>query len=147
MTQMAVYRLYDEADRLLYVGASLYPHSRLRDHEKKAWGGRVARKTVEWHPDKKRGLAAEAAAIKTEHPEFNIMYATPFAPPEERLTEWAERHMPLLAERDGLVRAAYAADVSVSRIRELTGLSRTTIYRVLGVTPGSPAYDEDHSST
>ena len=36
-------------------------------------------------------------------------------------------------ERDGLVRAANAAAIPIREISQLSGLSRTTIYRILGL--------------
>ena len=35
-------------------------------------------------------------------------------------------------QRDGLVRAADAAGIPIREISQLSGLSRTTIYRILG---------------
>jgi hypothetical protein len=45
---------------------------------------------------------------------------------EHQLTEWAANN----ARRDGLVSAALAAGVTPNRIHTLTGIARTTIYRI-----------------
>ena len=40
--------------------------------------------------------------------------------------------------RDELVRAAHEASFQVKEISQLTGLSRTTIYRILGIDEDAP---------
>ena len=45
---------------------------------------------------------------------------------EQQLTEWAANN----ARRDGLVRAALLAGVTPNRIHTLTGIARTTVYRI-----------------
>jgi transcriptional regulator of acetoin/glycerol metabolism len=52
---------------------------------------------------------------------------------EQALTEWKRRTEGLAAERNELIRAAHAAGVSITRINELTGLSRVTVYKILGL--------------
>ena len=52
---------------------------------------------------------------------------------EAALAAWRARG----AERDSLVRAAHEAGVSINRISKLSGLSRTTVYRILGL-DGNP---------
>jgi len=52
---------------------------------------------------------------------------------EQALTEWKHRADTVAAERDGVVRAAHAAGVSIYRISQITGLSRTTVYKILGL--------------
>jgi hypothetical protein len=47
---------------------------------------------------------------------------------ERELAAWAEQHR----KRDTLVRAAVGAGVSKHRIRQLTGIARTTIDRIVG---------------
>ena len=46
---------------------------------------------------------------------------------EKQLREWAKRN----AERDDLVKAAHKAKISKNRIHTLTGISRSTIDRIL----------------
>lgn len=45
---------------------------------------------------------------------------------EQQLTEWAANN----ARRDSLVRAALVAGITPNRIHTLTGIARTTIYRI-----------------
>ncbi len=39
-------------------------------------------------------------------------------------------------QRDALVRAAHEAGIQIKEIGQLSGLSRTTVYRILGLEPG-----------
>lgn len=72
----ALYRLYDEDDRLLYVGVSDAPELRWKQHGyEKPWWGEVARKEVEWLPTRTKGLAAERRAIVEESPAYNVRSA------------------------------------------------------------------------
>lgn len=72
VSETAVYRLYDADGALLYVGVARSPRERLSDHAyRKPWWPQVARKTIEWHPDRETALEAEARAIHTEHPVHN----------------------------------------------------------------------------
>lgn len=48
---------------------------------------------------------------------------------EQALAEWKRN----ADRRDELVRAAHAADVPIYRISRITGLSRTTVYKILGI--------------
>ncbi|MFE6412577.1 GntR family transcriptional regulator [Streptomyces sp. NPDC057837] len=65
----ALYRLYDANDSLLYIGITWHPEFRLEQHLlDKEWLHLVARRTVEWYPDRPSALAAEAAATNEEKP-------------------------------------------------------------------------------
>ncbi|MFB4275783.1 GIY-YIG nuclease family protein [Nonomuraea sp. MTCD27] len=74
MTQpTTLYRLYDTADRLLYVGVAGNPGRRFEQHRaEKPWWGQVARITLEHHPTREAALDAELTAIRTENPRHNI---------------------------------------------------------------------------
>jgi DNA-binding transcriptional regulator YhcF (GntR family)/predicted GIY-YIG superfamily endonuclease len=70
----ALYRLYDSADQLLYIGIAKNPKARWRGHASSAsatWWPRVERKEVEWFPTREVADAAETAAINTERPLYN----------------------------------------------------------------------------
>jgi predicted GIY-YIG superfamily endonuclease len=96
----AVYRLYDEAGALLYVGSSFDPDRRLADHQRKAWGYLIARRTVEWHPDRDAADATEGRAIEAERPQYNHV-GTP---------EYAARRRAEYAATPGKWRVAYDAN-------------------------------------
>jgi transcriptional regulator of acetoin/glycerol metabolism len=52
---------------------------------------------------------------------------------EAALADWKRRIESANAERDGLIRAAHEAGVNIRRISLLSGLSRSTVYKVLGL--------------
>jgi hypothetical protein len=68
----ALYRHFNDADELLYVGVSFSPGSRTKDHRGEAeWMGEAVRFTGVWYPTRTEALAAETEAIKREGPLFN----------------------------------------------------------------------------
>lgn len=71
----ALYRLHDHDGELLYVGISDDLERRWKDHAKdKLWWPDVASKSAEWLPTRHRALAAEAKAIRTERPRYNVQH-------------------------------------------------------------------------
>jgi len=50
---------------------------------------------------------------------------------ETALRGWKRRIDSDNAERDGLIRAAHEAGVNIRRISQLSGVSRTTVYKIL----------------
>jgi hypothetical protein len=70
----AVYRFFNAAGVLLYVGVATWPPTRWKQHAKeKSWWGEVADKTTTWYPTRVEAEAAEAVAINTEKPLHNDM--------------------------------------------------------------------------
>lgn len=70
----SVYRLFSE-DVLLYVGATHDIARRYRQHQRKApWIGEVTRVDVQVFPDRRAALEAEAAAIRSECPKYNVVH-------------------------------------------------------------------------
>jgi predicted GIY-YIG superfamily endonuclease len=68
-----VYRCYDSTDRLIYVGCTVNPVSRLREHRKNTWwAGQIARTRLIVFPDRTHALAKEREAIATEQPRWNV---------------------------------------------------------------------------
>lgn len=51
-SRQALYRLYDSADNLLYIGRSAHPETAIRAHTRRTYGWQVtiARHTIEWYP-------------------------------------------------------------------------------------------------
>jgi predicted GIY-YIG superfamily endonuclease len=78
----ALYRLYDADDRLLYIGVSKRPKLRFEEHRMNGsrWISQVTRRDITWHPSRPEALAAEKAAIQTEHPRHNGTYNYDDAP-------------------------------------------------------------------
>jgi hypothetical protein len=72
MSRTALYRHFDAAGQLLYVGISLSPVHRLGQHRVAAdWYGDIARISIEWLRDRDAAIAAEANAIHYENPKHN----------------------------------------------------------------------------
>ena len=71
----AVYRMYDAAGTLLYVGATSRLPMRVSEHgNQKPWFTSVDRIMVEHFPDRASALAAEADAQKRERPLHDSQY-------------------------------------------------------------------------
>lgn len=71
----ALYRFFDSAEQLLYVGITMNPTARWPEHRRsKAWWCEVATITLETFDSRKEVLDAEQDAIKTEHPLYNVMH-------------------------------------------------------------------------
>ncbi len=65
----AVYRVYDSAELLVYVGLSQRPEIRIAYHRSSAlWRTLISRWTEEWYPDRREAAKAEQAAIDLELP-------------------------------------------------------------------------------
>lgn len=72
----ALYRHYNEAGELLYVGVSFDPLHRLKQHwgDQKCWVDDIANMTIERFPTRHEALQAEKNAIKKELPKYNITH-------------------------------------------------------------------------
>lgn len=71
----ALYRFYGVGNRLLYIGLTLNPGSRWKDHAKgKPWWHEVRNITIELHPSRAAVEIAEKAAIKAERPLHNVVH-------------------------------------------------------------------------
>jgi predicted GIY-YIG superfamily endonuclease len=68
-----VYRLYDQQNRLIYVGCTYDLYKRLKTHQKTAWWyPQIARIVTEQQPTRRAALTAETNIRNTEHPRWNI---------------------------------------------------------------------------
>jgi predicted GIY-YIG superfamily endonuclease len=71
----ALYRFFDAADVLLYVGVSVDPILRMKAHRReKDWWSQVRSMTVEPFPTRQAALDAETEAIRTEKPLYNVQH-------------------------------------------------------------------------
>lgn len=69
----AVYRLFDADGALLYVGMSRDPERRFKDHRReKDWWEEVDGISIEWFASRYKASLAEAHAIGTEGPLYNV---------------------------------------------------------------------------
>jgi predicted GIY-YIG superfamily endonuclease len=74
----AVYRFYDDADRLLYVGITSNLPTRFRDHQSgSSWWTEQRRATVVWMDSRAEAADEERAAICSEKPQCNIQGTRP----------------------------------------------------------------------
>lgn len=72
-----LYRFYNSAEDLLYIGITMDPPSRFRQHrDVKAWWTEVTNVRFEHFPSRAAVLAAECAAIEAEQPLFNVAHMT-----------------------------------------------------------------------
>lgn len=91
----AVYRLFDEAGALLYVGMSHWPAGRIDNHRKdKPWRHEIHRWAVTWYRSKDAALSIERTAIEAELPKYNRAH-----------TEEYDQQMRMLAAGRGTARA------------------------------------------
>ncbi|MFE7947388.1 GIY-YIG nuclease family protein [Streptomyces sp. NPDC057426] len=68
-----LYRMYDQADRLLYIGITCNTSQRWDSHRALSpWWPLVARKELTVYPDRRAALVAETAAIGAEAPSYNV---------------------------------------------------------------------------
>jgi len=90
----ALYRHFDAADTLLYVGISLSAVQRLSQHSDKPWFNAIARVEVQWLETREEALLAEAEAIATEKPVWNIQGNTGAQPRKVKYTGPVLRTVP-----------------------------------------------------
>ena len=75
----AVYRMFDHAGRLMYIGMSGRAGRRFDQHAEKRWFPLVSTITLEWHATHASAVLAEKRAIAAERPRYNIV-GSPLAP-------------------------------------------------------------------
>ena len=68
-----LYRHYDAAGALLYVGIAKNVGARFSEHKRKSpWAAHSARMTVETFPDRAAAAVAELQAVVNEKPLYNV---------------------------------------------------------------------------
>lgn len=68
----AVYRVFGDDQRLLYIGSTERPRQRWHEHRSRtAWWPLAWVYSLTWLPTREAAYEAEAAAIRTERPIFN----------------------------------------------------------------------------
>jgi hypothetical protein len=89
----AVYRLFDRAGVLLYVGMTHDVATRWREHRRrKAWWDQVAREDLTSYPTRGEAEEAELHAIVTEDPRHNTVWAQPWSKAAYR-ARWLRRRL------------------------------------------------------
>lgn len=74
----AVYRLYDRSGELLYIGKTVHPNERFKEHAKEQiWWAEVdmSKTSIEWYPNWGWAGKVETASIRSERPKYNIVGA------------------------------------------------------------------------
>jgi hypothetical protein len=129
----AVYRLYDAAGALLYVGKSIDPDQRtIMGHRGSSpWWTQVARQKVTWFRSEDDALSAEARAIATENPAHNVQpgrIIPHLGGPDAILTDEEAR-------RAGIawwIRQVHPEGASAELMTKMFGLTRAEIEQALG---------------
>lgn len=86
MSKQALYRHFDQAGQLLYVGISLSPFTRARQHGMHSpWFEDVTRINIEWFETRSQAETAEYQAIKRERPLHNQTFNRPAPAPAETI--------------------------------------------------------------
>lgn len=121
----ALYRMYDERGRLLYIGITGDLGQRLGSHSAKRWFPLVERITLEWKPTRAAAALAERRAISTEHPRYNQAGLKPPEAPKKPRRVQRKPKAELTAEPRDLVGdlGAVMKDERM-RIRDVVGLLR-----------------------
>lgn len=74
MNATTLYRFFDTHGALLYVGISEYPLVRMHQHRlSKTWWLEIASSRFEHFESREAALMAEAAAIRSERPRYNVV--------------------------------------------------------------------------
>lgn len=80
MSSHCLYRFYDAAGELLYIGITMNPVARWKQHgHDKLWWVEVASIAIESHLDRDSALRAERQAIAAERPRWNVVHNKPVA--------------------------------------------------------------------
>lgn len=135
-----VYRMFDHAGKLLYVGVTDRV-GRFDEHAVKRFFPLVATITVEWHDTRASALVAEKRAIATERPRYNIAGTRQKRQPREVLSEPAERDvladvLAVFGDAPGLHWSAVAARLAKrwpERWADVTHTALSAECRALGV--------------
>lgn len=115
-TSHTLYRFFDKSGQLLYVGRTINPGRRWRDHEKtKPWFDAVASLTREVHESAEAVDLAERTAIATESPMCNIA----LNPGARRVPPAALTPAPDPTEANAVTRRWAALQLDAEEIAEL----------------------------
>ena len=90
-----LYRWFDENGMLLYVGITSDPKRREAEHRRQSrWFYLATQKRTEEYPNRSAAMNAEAVAIETEAPKFNVdlrkINSSSVNPPQEYLQDMAK---------------------------------------------------------
>lgn len=123
----AVYRLYDAAGTLLYIGSAYDPDHRCKSHRKQPWWPEVARRTDEWHPARGVAYVEELKAIAVERSKYNAMGAPGYTTPQ---TEAVRQRNALAKLREKLISEGYGVSGDVRAAAYEAGYSSEEAHRL-----------------
>lgn len=139
----ALYRLYGDDGRLLYVGVSHNPDVRWGQHSlTKYWWHEVDRREAQWLDTRTEAESAERRAIQTESPRYNSQHRWSSPPPAgveipEDPAELYAKYRAALEERRELepqVKAiaakALRKGAPVGQLAKLTGMTPEVFRRI-----------------
>lgn len=133
----ALYRVFNRAGGLLYIGISHNPDVRLGQHSQtKDWWSEVHERRIERFDARSDAETAERRAIEGERPIWNLRHAV-YEPADDeaaRLYARRKRHHDALVELDTPVREQAARDLlagaTPGQLAKLTGLSDEFFRRI-----------------
>jgi predicted GIY-YIG superfamily endonuclease len=99
MTTTTLYRVYDNADRLIYVGISERVFDRLGQHTRDGWTVYAVKVTLQRYTDREAAAAAEGAAIRDEDPVWNLR-GRPFERHMQWMIAYPDRHADDISRED-----------------------------------------------
>lgn len=81
----ALYRIYGEADVLLYIGITNCIPVRWNGHQAvQPWWDEIRSLAIDWRESRQEAAEAERAAIQAEQPKYNVTYLKPSLISRER---------------------------------------------------------------
>jgi predicted GIY-YIG superfamily endonuclease len=104
-----LYRMYDKADQLLYIGITCNKERRWANHRKTSrWWRMVARKELTVFPNRIAAALAEEEAVRSEKPLHNVEYSHPEDPKVVGFTLYPSQRRKLeeLADTSGKSKSA-----------------------------------------
>lgn len=143
MRKTSLYRHFDADGRLLYIGVSLSPTYRLRQHRQSHWYEAIFRVEIEHHKSRPHALYAEAIAIMREKPLHNLAKPIPINPDlvlEEDLP--GEPDMPIRIPFVALPGSSGPRTIVYTVIPEKTGPKRAkaALERIAALVPDGLGY-------
>lgn len=94
-----LYRMFDSEGRLLYVGITMSPQIRLRDHRiQKPWFSEVVQIALEHFGSREELEAAERSAVRVESPRYNVVRYSKLERTTPRRRRFTLRATPAVSE-------------------------------------------------
>ncbi|MEU6221847.1 GIY-YIG nuclease family protein [Streptomyces sp. NPDC047022] len=102
----AVYRLFNNAGEIIYVGISQDPDKRIQTHARKTWGHEIARHEWKWYANVREAKEKEQRLIEKYEPQHNIVHTDrhQFISAARHGTEAAQRMRETLAKKRAAAR-------------------------------------------